>query len=673
MLRLDWTALVAVTLAALARGEQGDAARYLRDLSSPSVELRAEAGRWLARHLSIEDLDVVLEATLRGDAESNRRLVEALADDDRHLGLAIAIGSRAEPIAVETGREAIVELVARWQPGLDRAGLAQAELLEWLAERSDEPLSVGARGRSLTLAVALDELARFSPTAIPIVIAPELDASAELLDSRNPSGRRGPRGEVVGRLDVVLAELAAHHAVRMDGFGIDDDRPAALQPWIYVYPANAQESARTGADLLVEWCLAAAKPGGRGAARALASAGWPAALAWLESRWRASADPIALEGVLLAARRGRVAPALFDPAVQRDLYGRMSSASAKSGLADLSLAQDIARALAATGASGAGGADLAALALEGFDAASVRERWLRLVVLEAHARGAPQIDALIAAPPAPSMPPALRFQALRARASACLGPAASRELVTAAGGRELCDWLESAGMLEQGLPALCDSRTRPSEDLRDPGPLSSGVRAVAIEWWFAAQDCDAVAIHVVESGRPLDAIAAQARRWVRAGRADLWRACLDAARRRAGANVDAIDWLAIQSGAADPSLRGRWLERWLARTPEARDELLALAALAAGERGEAVRAAIVGSMRGPAKPDDIADALTAAWSVLVASRRDEDERAFVKAERAALREAPDALRERLRQWPGRLPAEPRRTSELDRRLDLAGP
>jgi hypothetical protein len=367
-----------------------------------------------------------------------------------------------------------------------------------------------------------------------------------------------------------------------------------------------------------------------------------------------------------------VAPVLFDPAVQRDLYARMSRASASGSAAELSLAEDIARALAATGPSGGGSEDLGALALEGFAAAPPRERWLRLVVMEGHARGAPEIDALIAAPLGVSIPPALRYQALRARAAASLGPNAESELVTAGGGRELLDWLGAASRLESALPALCDSRTRPSKELRDPRGLSDGVRAAAIEWFFAARERDVVAEYVAAAKRPLDALAAQARRWVRAGRMDFWRECLDAARGKAGADRDGIDWLAIQSGAADDALSGGWLERWLVAAPTTRDELMALAALAASPRGAEVRTALIGAMRGPGQAADVADALTGAWAELVGARREEDERAFIKAERGAVRDAPEALRERLRSWPGRPVARPRVTSELDRRLDLAG-
>ncbi len=55
------------------RAEQGDTVRYLRELASPSGELRKQAGRWLARHLRLEDREVVLAAARTGDAESNRR------------------------------------------------------------------------------------------------------------------------------------------------------------------------------------------------------------------------------------------------------------------------------------------------------------------------------------------------------------------------------------------------------------------------------------------------------------------------------------------------------------------------------------------------------------------------------------------------------------------------
>jgi hypothetical protein len=55
-----------------------------------------------------------------------------------------------------------------------------------------------------------------------------------------------------------------------------------------------------------------------GAARALATCGWSAPLEWLERRWLAG-DGAALEGVLLAASRGRVVPSLASQARVREL------------------------------------------------------------------------------------------------------------------------------------------------------------------------------------------------------------------------------------------------------------------------------------------------------------------------------------------------------------------
>src|SRR5258707_13937247 len=108
-------------------------------------------------------------------------------------------------------------------------------------------------------------------------------------------------------------------------------------------------------------------------ARALAATGWPAALAFLERRWIEGDEP-ALEGLLLAAGRGRVAPALQEPQRQRALYARLAAAELDGST--------LARALAAAGPLSRTGEPLGPLALEGFDRAGPRERWLRLAALE---------------------------------------------------------------------------------------------------------------------------------------------------------------------------------------------------------------------------------------------------------------------------------------------------
>lgn len=675
--------------------EQDDAARFLRELSSQSAELRAEAGRWLTRHLATDDFDAVLAATLRGDAESNRRLLEALSDDDQHLALAVALAARTEDRASQTGRGAILEMIARWSSGHERAGLAQEELLERLAKRSDErrsdePLLLDARGRAVALEVALDELARFATAAPALVLAPGLAGAND---------PRTARTALTGRFDRVLAELALHHGARIEGFGFDENSSGETQPWIHVFPARAAAVLHTGGDLLVDWCLASTDarsiPSQHAAARALASTGWPAALTWFESRWRASADLAALDGLLLAARRGRVAPVLFETDVQRDLYARMARASSAASTAELSLAQDIARALAAAGPSSAAGDDLRALAIEGFDAAPPRERWLRLVVLEADGRASAAacavVDATVAAPVARATPPALRFQALRARAAGgCGASSSSGALAVAAGGRELLEWADASGDLDLVARVLRASRTRPSDDLRDPRGLSDDARAVALEWWFAADERDIVAENVglwlSDAARSLDALAARARSFVqggvnggtlgesRAGGRERWRDCLENAQRRSPLLRDAIEQLAIQSGVAADEVRTRWLGRWLADLPSTRAGLLGLAALVVGERGVDARQALIDAIRGRARPEDIADALSRAWLELVATRQEDEERAFIKAVRAAARDASPPLRARLRVdlWPGRPPARPLSVSEFDRRLDLAG-
>ena len=65
------------------------------------------------------------------------------------------------------------------------------------------------------------------------------------------------------------------------------------------------------------------------AARALAGLDWPAAIGWIERRWAWTGDAVALDGLLTAAARGRVAPSLQRAHTLRSMLDLVESQAAE--------------------------------------------------------------------------------------------------------------------------------------------------------------------------------------------------------------------------------------------------------------------------------------------------------------------------------------------------------
>src|SRR5437867_5552752 len=125
---------------------------------------------------------------------------------------------------------------------------------------------------------------------------------------------------------------------------------------------------------------------------------------------RSRADRAALEGLLLAAARGRVAPALLSPAVLEPLLTEAEQAGPSSAR--------ILCALARSGCSDAQGGALAGRLLAGFERATPRSRWIRLFLLARNGCAASEVVPLARALLAdPSIDAALRLQALHALAA----------------------------------------------------------------------------------------------------------------------------------------------------------------------------------------------------------------------------------------------------------------
>lgn len=649
-----------------------DVRAWLDRLRADSAAERARAQRWLGRHLAEADLDLVRAAAATGDAEVRQRLALALADDDKHVSIAAQLAASGDASAAEVGRSALVESIARWSPGWTKPSLPREETLAKLAE-SLQPLdapvvAIDPRVDEKRLDLALEELARLVPGAPQLVLDPAWARTGAPRDSSSP---RWPSTEIEGTFERVLGELLTLHQADAEGFDPPGAEGELSRPWIRVRrPLSTTHS--SAADQVAAWCeglLREPDPSRRAAcARAIASTGWPAGIAWLEARWRAGSDDAALDGVLLAAGRGLVAPSLARVEVQGALY-RSLRAAAVGERADPARADAIARAIGAAGPLGPAGEDLALLAVQDLLALSPREQWLRLVAVEGMrpvSADAPRsIDALLAAP---GTPPAVAFQALRA-CSAIRGanlPAPSVRDAPA-----ILAWADTAGRADECARLLASLGVPPPSGAR--GPTRSFAE---LEWTVATGDASAaaglllaLAAPVVHGGIGLEALARPMRSWVLRGTGARLEAAIAAARAIEGADADRLDRLALLSGAASADLRARL--RALAMTPpSSREDLLCVAALAAAPGGDDARRVLVRSVTTYALLDDVVAALDLALSLLRAARDDLAERDLIQSVRRVARDGPPELRLRflVGTWPVEERKEVLRGRDSDRSL-----
>jgi len=708
-----------------ARSDEG-VEHWLSELSAARAQDRSRAERELAARLGARDLDRLRATTQAGTAEVRRRIAAALGADERHIDLSASMASDRAPEISEIGRDALRELIARWSPGYSDPALERGEVRLKLREKSERVFSLDASANGADLALALDELDRAADSAPPLVIDSALAFSA-------PRAFH-PNTDFEGPLERVLDGLARANDVGFVGFAFDAELGASARPWILV-TSRADDGAIPAAERITTWCVAIAEaPDAQrtsapeiarnakrsAAARALAALDWPAALFWLEQRWRGGADADALDGIVLAAGRGRVVGSLLDSHVQESLYAEMDAAARRRDSAGDRRAEEIARALAAAGSSGAAGEDLGAVALAN-RGASARETWMRLVVLELTKSASPLVlpfvDALIASTSANEAPnaseserEALRFQALRTRAASAHGQPLSAPL---ADPRSLFEWAAARGELDELVRCLAVSSAAFPTEWRDPDRWPSAwwdeshdaLRAALVAWSLAAPDSHAtsapesratsgigsratsdnraqgsssaaaenVATKIASRAMSpafVEALAGRFRRAIETGDGDRVERFVAAAR-RASSSSESLDRLEVLSGRDDAEVQARLLD---AATSDSRSDLLCLGAMAGGRLGAKARESLVRSIRGKPVPEDLIAALDRAIVALRAARAEKDEHAFVLAVRDAAKSAEPKVRALLRAdlWPEVQKSVVVHLAELDRHLRTSG-
>lgn len=656
------TALLAATLCAPfghAATSRPDAARELERLASTHASERESAQRWLAVHLAPDDLRAVADAARRGDAETRRRLVNALSGADRHFELIVALCDDTGEPARALGRDALTALARAWLPGLDDDPISADDVVTARAELSADVFSVPAG--LTTLRERVESIAVESDLGVPIVMTPEL------LEFDRAQLRPALRGTALEMLRATVKE----EGLSLAGVGADDE---ADGPALLVVARRGRAHHESAFERIEEWCLAVRRGGADSerAASALASSGWPGAIAWLESRaFPDGGAPVrgaALEGVLAAARRGYVAPTMTRPDARRALLALAAERVASTDAGDRRRGAGTAQALAELGPRGPRGEDCGALLLEGWSAEDDdAEHWMRLVVLE----GWRSVDdelarRAIGVAEAPQRDPAVRLQALRAVAAA----GARGAVMDDAGVRRLWTHATAQGGEEELLALLGAVAGAPDATAREAsrGFADSRYAAFLARWSLRARDRDgwnaswaiAVAGGFDDGARfgAWEAAAVDARRELGAANGRAW---VDGALASAGASPAADDdgiarRFAIHAGLATPDEMRTWARAYAELEAPTDAQWIALGRLAAGPSSSTVRDRLAEGVAdaGPGRARAMAEACDAAAAALRGERRDQELRRLAREVWKAVREPAHPLHTRL--GPGRYPA-----------------
>ncbi|MED6335237.1 MAG: hypothetical protein VYE81_07535 [Planctomycetota bacterium] len=670
---LTW-ALVSSGAAASVTHPGDEAQVWLERLSAPSAAERDRAQRWLAVHLVRDDYAALARAAMDGDAELRRRLGDALAADGRHLTLGALLLVEEDGVLAALGAKTVDELVSEWCPGAARRRASRGSVITALVRLGEHRFEIAAGAVGVPRLAA--RLARLGDLGIPLVVDPRLEGRAA-------RSLPGWTGTACG----LLAEVAHADRLSLSGVGDWDGEQPGEGAFVLVGPRGGARE--IGSDLLRSWCASLPRADERApaAARALAASGWPAALAWLERSWFARDHSAALDGLLLAAGRGRIAPALCLGEGRRRVIAAADEGLVRGDAAGRRRAAAVARALARAGSLSPVGDDLAPLLLEGWDRNDAPRIWVRLTALEGRSVLAPAVLArVVEVGEGPDAAPAMRMAALRVLAGLTRPPEELRlpdlaRLWAWTGERgargELLDLLEAIGGVDPDDPAV-------------PAP----VRFDAL----ARGELGAEALALLMESLADPATPTTRREWVhlltrrveregatRAGRLlePGFGAAGDPAGKAPGESSDepwgeALMGLALEAGCLAPAFEVQLFERLRERHASAAGDLLLLGELGAGPRGSSARDLLLARLeelapstdRDLAASEELARALTAAARRLAEVRRDDLLLGLVQAVRIATADPVHPLHLRLaaRAWPP--PRLPRATrlSALERVL-----
>lgn len=346
----------------------------LAQLSSDDAGVRELATRRLLGELPRELEEGLLALAVGADPELERRITRILVAREERLGLAVELALSRDSSAQAIGRAAFLEHLGRWHSRFDD------EALPW--HRAQGVLAGAGRGLVRVPAcdrggvAFLERLAEGAEFGLPVVLDPRLEAS-----------HSGPARASLGTPLEILRKMCAAERWELELRGPESGEAAIHGDrghWLRICAAS-DATGSSSAELLFSWALMVRQGGEYAprAARALATVGWSAPLAWFTKRWREEQDPVALSGLLAAAARGRVALILGEAEVQRTALAIVDRQdAADEGLEVSDEVERIARGLAQTVA--AGGVEV--WGAEAGDVGPLGE-WARLVVFEGRRRG----------------------------------------------------------------------------------------------------------------------------------------------------------------------------------------------------------------------------------------------------------------------------------------------
>jgi len=354
-------------------------ANDLAALTSPDAGTRELATRRLCGGLPVEHHGALLKLAVGADHELERRITRVIAAREERLSLAVELLSSPDRRARAIGRSAFLELLRRWSPSYDDARLPSYKARQLIRRSQAGLLSTPpCEGANVSL---LERLAEGADFGVPVVLDP-------LVEVRFEASWDAAEGSPLDHLERVCLGDGLTYELRGPE-SQDGVIHRELGHWLRVCAGRDATGAPTR-EVLITWALEVAE-GGEGAvraARALATTGWSAPLAWFEERWRTQEDPIALHGLLAASARGKVALALTEAETHlgaRALLDRVAGEASLPGAAWE--VERIARGMAQAGARRFQGEDPSGVWSEGVDGLTLLSRWARLVVLEGHRRG----------------------------------------------------------------------------------------------------------------------------------------------------------------------------------------------------------------------------------------------------------------------------------------------
>ena len=660
--------LTLALLALLGSAHPEGVEQALRRLDAPKASERAAAERWLGAHLAPDDLVQVATAAANSGPEALRRLSAALGSDERHFDLVALLLADSQLAARSLGESSMLRLVSDW---LGDAGLEPASslaVLQALIDGRQQEYRWKPRAghfeevvEELVLGTTRHRSSEPGFERIEVVLNPRLSgARFDPLAGGEASGEVRPPPVIEDEAINLLFHASLVQGVAVEGFALG--RSERARPWLHLVPQD-QVGRRRADELIVEWVRAVLDEGdaqrARAGARALGSCGWGAALAWLERRWSGRNDANAMEGVLLAAGRGRVAPMLLQPARVDALLGEADAALAAQDRIGRARAPLITHALANLPPLGLGRAELSERVARGWSGMGPRRRLLRTAILAGMGR-APSAwrDGLRAELASGSGPSSLAqvWTGARALAATEVRPASVPWTELADFGR-LLDLAQRKAVADRFVEALAAARLRPPAPLRDPASLPASwgslERALTLEAWLRAGEPEVAAAHLgALAGLALGPNALAAAERLRAAAPPGWLQAQLELPPDAGPDHGGLR-LATLTGVLPA---GRHVE--LMRALEgsggvAAEDLGLLGALASGPAGERARELLTAAIRKDVEGLPWEQAFERAHADLSAAGRDEEAAKFLRSIRSPLRRSSHPRRTDLmrRRWP----------------------